>query len=89
MTLRHILLLSALLWTSIADAQRSRRTGLIAPTPANARLAVENSHAALDEASWTAGLDLRCVGPTVMSGRVVGLSVNPGDPSEFLSLIHI
>jgi len=84
MTLRHILLLSALLWTSFADAQRGRRTGLIAPTPAAARLAVENSHTALDEASWTAGLDLRCVGPTVMSGRVVDLSVNPGDPSEFV-----
>ena len=33
--------------------------------------------------SWTHGLELRNVGPTVMSGRVVDLAVVPGDGSEF------
>ncbi|MEC7114484.1 MAG: glycosyl hydrolase, partial [Bacteroidota bacterium] len=60
------------------------RADVIAPTPAADRLAVADAHAALDAASWTSGLDLRCVGPTVMSGRVVDLSVNPADPSEFV-----
>ena len=84
MTLRQTLLLAALLWVAGADAQRGRRSETIAPTPAGDRLAVAEAHAALDAASWTAGLDLRCVGPTVMSGRVVDLSVNPGNPSEFV-----
>ncbi|MGB0510950.1 MAG: glycosyl hydrolase, partial [Flavobacteriales bacterium] len=84
MTLRQTLLLAALLWVAGADAQRGRKADVIAPTPAADRLAVANAHTALDAASWTAGLDLRCVGPTVMSGRVVDLSVNPADPSEFV-----
>ena len=71
MTLRQTLLLAALLWVAGADAQRGRRADVIAPTPAADRLAVADAHAALDAASWTSGLDLRCVGPTVMSGRVV------------------
>ena len=84
MTLRQTLLFAALLWVVSADAQRGRKADVIAPTPAADRLAVADAHAALDAASWTAGLDLRCVGPTVMSGRVVDLSVNPADPAEFV-----
>jgi photosystem II stability/assembly factor-like uncharacterized protein len=33
--------------------------------------------------SWLGTVPLRNVGPTVMSGRVVDLDVNPADPSEF------
>ena len=84
MTLRHILLLAALFLMANANAQRGRKTEAIAPTPASDRFDAGAAHAALDAASWTSGLDLRCVGPTVMSGRVVDLSVNPTDPSEFV-----
>ena len=52
-------------------AQRNR----LAPTSAAERLSVNDERASSDAASWTAGLDLRCVGPTVMSGRVVDIAI--------------
>lgn len=78
------ILLALLLLTTDGWSQRGRRSDVLAPTPASARLDVARTHEQLDADSWTAGLDLRCVGPTVMSGRVVDLSVNPEDPAEFV-----
>ena len=60
-------------------AQRNR----LAPTPAAERLSVNDQRASSDAASWTAGLDLRCVGPTVMSGRVVDIAVDSPDGRIF------
>ena len=60
-------------------AQRNR----LAPTPAKERLSVNDQRASSDAASWTAGLDLRCVGPTVMSGRVVDIAVDSPDGRIF------
>ena len=60
-------------------AQRNR----LAPTPATERLSVNDQRASSDVASWTAGLDLRCVGPTVMSGRVVDIAVDSPDGRTF------
>lgn len=82
--MRLLPLLLLLLTTAHVAAQRERPSNAIAPTAAADRMAVKNSHAELDAASWTAGLDLRCVGPTVMSGRVVDLSVNPENTAEFV-----
>jgi len=45
------------------------------PTPASVRAGVADERAALDAASWTSGLELRNVGPSVMSGRVVDVAV--------------
>ncbi len=77
-------LFPSLLLALTAAGQRGRKSDLIAPTSAEARLNVTASHASLDAASWTAGLELRSVGPTVMSGRVVDLAVNPENPTEFV-----
>ena len=44
-------------------------------TPASVRAGVTDERAAMDEASWTSGLELRNVGPSVMSGRVVDVAV--------------
>ena len=60
-------------------AQRNR----LAPTSATERLSVVDQHTNSDAASWTAGLDLRCVGPTVMSGRVVDIAVDSPDGRTF------
>lgn len=60
-------------------AQRNR----LAPTPAQERLAVGEHRTTSDAASWTAGLNLRCVGPTVMSGRVVDIAVDSPDGRTF------
>ena len=84
MNLRLPFLLAALLLFSTAHSQRSRRAEPLLPTPSAERLAAGKMHAHLDDDAWTAGLDLRCVGPTVMSGRVVDLSVNPDNTAEFL-----
>ena len=45
------------------------------PTPASVRAGVADERAVLDAASWTSGLELRNVGPSVMSGRVVDVAV--------------
>ncbi len=84
MTHRLSFLLVALLMFSSADGQRGRRSELILPTTSEERLAAGDMHLSLDNDSWTAGLNLRCVGPTVMSGRVVDLSVNPDNTAEFV-----
>ena len=66
------------------SGQRGRKSDMVAPTASADRLNVAATHASLASASWTSGLDLRSVGPTVMSGRVVDLAVNPDNPAEFV-----
>jgi len=45
------------------------------PSPADVRASVAAERAALAADSWTSGLDLFNVGPSVMSGRVVDVAV--------------
>ena len=73
-----------LLLAFTASGQRGRKSDMVAPTASADRLNVAATHASLASASWTSGLDLRSVGPTVMSGRVVDLAVNPDNPAEFV-----
>ena len=82
--LHNYCLIPFLLLAVTAAGQRGRKSDILAPTSAKARLNVAASHEALQAASWTSGLALRSVGPTVMSGRVVDLSVNPENPAEFV-----
>jgi len=53
------------------------------PTPASERLEGIARRKALANQSLVANLKFRNVGPTVMSGRVVDVDVNPTDPTEF------
>ncbi len=53
------------------------------PTPAAERLKVIDQRKALKERSLLNEINFRNIGPTVMSGRVVDLDVNPDDPTEF------
>lgn len=71
----------ALLTFSQALGQRSNTS--LTPTSAEKRLAVKEARVFAANKSWTAGLPLRCVGPTIMSGRVSDIAVAPGDGSEF------
>ena len=73
-----------LLLAFTASGQRGRKSDMVAPTASADRLNVAATHESLASASWTSGLDLRSVGPTVMSGRVVDLAVNPDNPAEFV-----
>ncbi|ARA92880.1 glycosyl hydrolase [Rhodothermaceae bacterium RA] len=53
------------------------------PTPAEPRLRGFDQRRALIEGSLVRNLELHNIGPTVMSGRVVDLDVNPADPTTF------
>ena len=55
----------------------------IKPTPAAERLTVVQQRKALASQSILNQVPFRNVGPSIMSGRVVDLEVNPTDPTEF------
>lgn len=52
-------------------------------TSAEERMKVIQQRATLEKASVLDSISFRNIGPTVMSGRVVDLDVNPDDPTEF------
>lgn len=55
----------------------------VKPTPATERLKGLQQRQALEKASVLNDITFRSIGPTVMSGRVVDIDVNPVDPTEF------
>lgn len=55
----------------------------VKPTPASVRLQKTEQRKALLQRSLLNGTSFRNIGPSVMSGRVVDLEVNPDDPTEF------
>ena len=74
--MRHYLLALGMLSFSFLNAQ----------TPATSAAQVEagiQAKAQLTETSLVKNLPFTNIGPTVMSGRVVDLAVNPTDPTEF------
>ena len=68
--------LFSLLVTVLSNAQ-------VKPTPAADRLRVTQQRADLEKKSVLNSIAFRNIGPTVMSGRVTDLDVNPADPTEF------
>jgi photosystem II stability/assembly factor-like uncharacterized protein len=52
-------------------------------TPASERLEVDEERQKLAESSVAGALSFTNIGPTVMSGRIVDLAVNPENPAEF------
>ena len=55
----------------------------VRPTPATERLKGMEKRLSLEKASTINSIAFRSIGPTVMSGRVADLDVNPDDPTEF------
>jgi len=55
----------------------------IRPTPASERLLGDQKRKRLEEQSLLKEAVFRNIGPTVMSGRVSDIEVNPDDPTEF------
>jgi photosystem II stability/assembly factor-like uncharacterized protein len=72
----YSLLFTLLLVTVLSNAQ-------VKPTPAAERMKVVQQRAALQNASLLNSISFRSIGPSVMSGRVSDLDVNPADPTEF------
>jgi len=71
-----IALLTLLGWISMIQAQ-------VAPTPGEARLASLQAKAKKAASSNLKDVAFRNIGPTVMSGRIDDIEVNPNDPTEF------
>ncbi len=55
----------------------------VTPTPALERIKGIERRKALEAQSMVQNVPFRNIGPTVMSGRVVDVDVNPNDPTEF------
>lgn len=55
----------------------------VEPTPAAERMKVTEQRSQLEKRSVLNEIAFRNIGPTIMSGRVVDLDVNPEDPTEF------
>jgi photosystem II stability/assembly factor-like uncharacterized protein len=53
-----------------------------APTPANKRMEILTQRKELKDNSWFNHLSFQNIGPTVFSGRVVDVDVNPANPIE-------
>ncbi|MEY3678574.1 MAG: hypothetical protein RI924_715 [Bacteroidota bacterium] len=57
--------------------------GKTSPTPAKLRLESFKQRQELEKNSLLSQIQFRSVGPTIMSGRVVDVDVNPHDPTNF------
>jgi len=72
------------LLTFSSQAQRRKKAPTVPPaTPAAERWQGFQTRLDLEKSSLVGNVPFRNVGPTVMSGRVVDLAVNPADPSHF------
>ncbi len=82
--MRIIYLLLFLSMAIIVPAQRKKKTNEVPPpTSAKERLAGYERRLNLENSSLVKNVPFRNVGPTVMSGRVVDLEVDPDDPTHF------
>ncbi len=75
---RLLSLICFLLLSVIVQAQP------IIPTPGDLRLATKEQRDQLIKTSWVQHIPFVNAGPSIFSGRVVDLSVNPLNPHEFL-----
>jgi len=66
-----------------ADSSAPSMETLVSPTPADRRLQAVEERQALAERSLVDRVPAESIGPTVMSGRVVDVDVNPRDPTIF------
>lgn len=76
--LRILLLLAILATPWIGHSQG------IVPTPGETRLDARKTWEAMAESGWLSQITFKSVGPSIFSGRVVDLAVNPANSSEFL-----
>ena len=75
--LEQIITFSFLIFVSLLVKAQTK------PTPADERLKANEQRKALEKKSIVNEVKFRNIGPSVMSGRVVDLDVNPDDPTEF------
>lgn len=76
-------LASIFIFGESASAQRNRSKNSLAPTTTEQRMAAQEEVRSASENTWTAGLPLRNVGPSVMSGRVADVALASADGRSF------
>src|ERR1044071_5865335 len=84
--MKKYLLFPALLISSMAFAQKTTAIPagtLPKPTPASERTMGMKAKKDSEQRSIVSDLEFRNVGPSIMSGRVVDVDVNPNDPTIF------
>jgi photosystem II stability/assembly factor-like uncharacterized protein len=82
--MKNIILSASLLIATFASAQKSIPAGTTpAPTPFTERSAGQKTKVQSAERSVVGDLEFRNIGPSIMSGRVVDIDVNPNDPTHF------
>ena len=79
--LRTVILYSLFLFVSILTFHSS--TAQVGPTAASDRLNGLAKRKLLQSESLLKNIKFRNIGPSIMSGRVVDVDVNPADPTEF------
>lgn len=77
----RLLFSGLLILLSCSTASYSQQT--YSPTPDQARISSFTARKAAKGNSVTAGIPVKNIGPTVMSGRVTDLDVNPADPTQY------
>jgi photosystem II stability/assembly factor-like uncharacterized protein len=77
------LLLTFFLALTFSSAFGQKKPKNPEPTQASERMKNTEIRKALSAKSVANGLEFKSVGPTIMSGRVVDIAVNPIDPTEF------
>ena len=82
--MRSYVLLSLILISFVSFSQRKKKSsGVPEATPSQQRWQGYQQRLALEKNSLVKNIPFRNVGPTVMSGRVVDLEVDPLDPTHF------
>ncbi len=78
---KNLLIALAVLMTLGVAAQK--KTKQPPYTPAKKRVESHQQRLQMQQQSLVSNLEFKSTGPTIMSGRVVDLAVNPNDPTEF------
>ncbi len=77
------LIILLLLTNSVLSQKKNKKNTYPHSTSAEQRLKGYNDRMNLNSKSILKNISFRNIGPTVMSGRVVDLDINPDDPSHF------
>ncbi len=74
--------LSLSILVTLSQAQIPEATHSITPTPDSVRLNSFHQRIQKSQQSLFTNIEIENIGPTVMSGRIVDLDVNPSDPTQ-------
>lgn len=83
MRISNLVILFVLITFSLSAQRKKKTTATPNATPATERWEGFQKRLELEENSLVKNVPFRNVGPTVMSGRVVDLAVDPNDPAHF------